>query len=753
MNQDTRPSLVTASLETGTPPAGWPVFDFKRFVVLRGRMIAVTTLFLAIPTVVAAWLFVPVGYTASADIRLLSAEPFVLEKPEDDTPYATYVNTQISIVTGNAVLSDVLKSPTVRDLPLLSSQDDPLEYLKGCVSAHISRGGEIITITCSMPEKEAARITLEQIVSVYMNYSITLVASMSDERLAWLTRERDARQVELDMQLEKIATLEKTLGIPVVGETPLETGEPQLYNESLIRAEEDLVKAQRSQAELQNQMTLAEALTDNVSKGLPAYDFGLEERVSADSRVSALRGEVVMAQARLAGASDIERENLPTRKIDEKRLASLRDNLQTVERDVRKEVLQSFQAQQSREFDSLTKEVEEAQQRVSKYKQLLDEYKGRVEKTTEQYAQLKDLESKVAETRSILDEVRSNIASIKVESNAPTRVQLVAPPSVPGGGPDYLPRIVGMLMAGAASLGVGVSLGVWRELTDQQLRSSQDLARLTDLPVVATIPHADEDSVPDKVAIPLVTERLPLSTLADAYRRVLAQFLHPDRGSVRDMGSLLVVSPTRGDGKTSLTCNLGVALAQAGRRVLLVDLSYRHPKLEKSFGLPEAEGLAEILSRCRAPNELLRQTHVPGLYVLGPGQDKDDLAGRLASREMSNFLVKALEEVDHVILDSPPWLIMADARLVALLVSSVLVVVGSGVSSLGMVARCLRELREIDAKVIGVVLNGARLTVGGYMKKNYELYHSYGEEMPSEMDRATPLIRRKAGSAGHESAR
>jgi tyrosine-protein kinase Etk/Wzc len=98
---------------------------------------------------------------------------------------------------------------------------------------------------------------------------------------------------------------------------------------------------------------------------------------------------------------------------------------------------------------------------------------------------------------------------------------------------------------------------------------------------------------------------------------------------------------------------------------------------------------------------------------------------------MAEFLEDATEHFDHVILDTPPWLIMADARLLDTHVGSVLLVVGSGVSTLGMVTRCLRELKETGANVIGVVLNGARLTAGGYMKENQKLYHSYGEETGS----------------------
>jgi capsular exopolysaccharide synthesis family protein len=210
----------------------------------------------------------------------------------------------------------------------------------------------------------------------------------------------------------------------------------------------------------------------------------------------------------------------------------------------------------------------------------------------------------------------------------------------------------------------------------------------------------------------------------------------------------------RGDGKSSLTSNLGIALAQAGRRVLLVDMSYRRPCLENLFGLDAREGLAEILGRSTTSDSQVNSTRLAGLFVLGPGLDSENLVGKLASRDMVTFLESATQQFDHVILDTPPWLIMADARLLAPLVEGVLVVVGSGVSTLGMVTRCLKEVKESGANVLGLILNGTRSTPGGYMKKNRELYHGYdsNDDSSRKASAQEPVIEGRvvAGGTGAE---
>ena len=231
--------------------------------------------------------------------------------------------------------------------------------------------------------------------------------------------------------------------------------------------------------------------------------------------------------------------------------------------------------------------------------------------------------------------------------------------------------------------------------------------------------------MPNSTNIALISEKEPLSTLADAYRRVLARLLHPDAGRSL-MPILAVVSPSKGDGKSSLASNLGIALARAGRRTLLIDICYWRHTLEKRFDLPQTAGLAEILKRKSTVDNAIHRTHVDNLYILGPGLDSSALVGALASREMHRLLEGASKTFDQVIIDTPPWLIMADARLTTQLVDGVLLVVGSEISTLGMVRRCLRELDEAKANVVGVVFNAARGTVGGYMKSNRELYYSYG---------------------------
>jgi capsular exopolysaccharide synthesis family protein len=712
-----------------------PRLSIKRLVWVQGPLVLIIAAVLAVPALLAGWFLTPVKYTASADIRFLASTPRVLSSEgqrDQSTPYDKFLNTQISIITGNAVLSRVLDEPSVRSLPGLAKVEDPLEYLKNQVSCRVQRNSELVSVTCSMSDAQSAKRALEEIVKVYMDYALGAEASAGGDRLSVLTKERDARQLELDSRLRQMSELQGNIGVPLTGASgaeTLDTRESDIYRQGLLKAEEELSKAQAQLSDSENLVAQIKGLQDKLRSApdKPIFECGVEDRVNQDSRVSAMRQDLVRSEANVASISQRQREDSPLRKEEEKRLASTHASVSQLERQVRREVLDGLRAQYEQQQSMLTKSVEEARQRADKLRQQLTDYETRVQKASDQLAELADLRQKSEETRTLLDEVRREISQINLESKAAARVQVAAPASVPGGGPNKLPRLIAMAVGLCAAFGVGGSFGLLRELLDQHIHSPEDLGRITRLPVIATLPHCSEDKSLASTPFETVTADHPNCAASEEFRRVLAKLLYPEDCSV-EVKTLVVASPTRGDGKTSLSCNLALAMAEASRRVLLVDLSARRPSIEKCFHLDPSEGLAELLHGDCSPEQVVQLTDFDNLCVIGPGIDAEDLAGRLASREMLRFMEWAEGEFDHVIMDTPPALLMSDVKLLAPLVDGVVVVIGVGVSSIGMVRRCLRELEVVGANMVGVVLNGLRNTRGGYLKHNLELYKAYGTE-------------------------
>jgi len=260
-------------------------------------------------------------------------------------------------------------------------------------------------------------------------------------------------------------------------------------------------------------------------------------------------------------------------------------------------------------------------------------------------------------------------------------------------------------------------------VTDQCVQSAADVAAVTRVPVLASIPDVAEDRLPKDAEPARVATEFPQSFTADELRRTVAPVLHAPRDG-RHVRTCLVSSPGRGDGKTTLACNLACVLAQSGRSVLLVDTDAQTPQVEAYLGGGGGAGLSEVLAGTPLAD---CAGHAPGhrnLTVLGPGRRTETLGGKLASQQMADFLAQASEQFDHVILDTRAALLVSDARLLAPQVDGILLVAGVGNATLGMVRRCVGSLSEREGtRILGIVLNKMRHRHGGYLRRNVAAYY------------------------------
>jgi capsular exopolysaccharide synthesis family protein len=203
-----------------------------------------------------------------------------------------------------------------------------------------------------------------------------------------------------------------------------------------------------------------------------------------------------------------------------------------------------------------------------------------------------------------------------------------------------------------------------------------------------------------------VVARSPRSASAEAYRtlRTNLQFSSIDR----DVRTILVTSAGEGEGKTTVVANLGVALAESGKRVLLIDCDLRQPGLHAVFGLAAAPGLSNAL--LDEPGELpTSATAVPGLSLLPAGDLPPNPAEFVASARLARLLDRAREAFDYVLIDSPPAGLVSDAAVLTPSVDGVVLVVSVGKTKRDVARRTKEQLDRVGARLLGVVLNNAKL--------------------------------------------
>jgi len=269
----------------------------------------------------------------------------------------------------------------------------------------------------------------------------------------------------------------------------------------------------------------------------------------------------------------------------------------------------------------------------------------------------------------------------------------------------------------------GVGLAFLLEFIDTSIKSPSDVSKRLELPMLGFVPHADDlDEEINDIRLAFATN--PHSVVGESFRqiRTCVQFSAP----AEQLQSLLVTSAQPGDGRTAVAMNLAAAFARNGKKVLVVDANFRQPAMEKLFPQCQNTGLSNALvSQC------LWSDHVceiePNLSVLPAGPLPPNPAELLGSDTMRLLVSEMVAQYDQVIIDGPPCLLVTDAAVMSSIADGTVLVVRATSNTFGVVQRSRDILNRVNARILGVVLNGIRVTAGGYLRKNYRTFYEYHE--------------------------
>jgi capsular exopolysaccharide synthesis family protein len=331
------------------------------------------------------------------------------------------------------------------------------------------------------------------------------------------------------------------------------------------------------------------------------------------------------------------------------------------------------------------------------------------------------LEALRAQVKMIDDQINL-IDSTASRSESISAVQWAQRPETPTE-PSF-PRLP-VSLAVAITLGLLLSLGIafLREVMDTTVRSPRDIAKVGQINVLGTVPHADEDPQATGASLPIVIFHSPTSILAESFRQVRTRLQHA--AALDTTRTLMVTSPGAGDGKTTVACNLAAGLALNGRRILLVDSNFRRPELHKIFSVENNAGLSNVLTSLDNFENSIQKTQVPNLDLLTTGPKPSNATEQLESQLLTDFIERALEEYDHVIFDSGPMLLVSETAALAPRVDGVISVVRAAANSRGLLTRMRDALRQVKAEHLGVVLNGVKAQAGGYYNRAIKSYYEY----------------------------
>jgi len=267
-------------------------------------------------------------------------------------------------------------------------------------------------------------------------------------------------------------------------------------------------------------------------------------------------------------------------------------------------------------------------------------------------------------------------------------------------GPMGVSRWAYLLLGAVLSLIVGTGLAITLESLDNRIKTNLDVERLLGLPVTALIPKSigSTDS-----GLARTVYANPLSPVAEAYRFLRTDFLL----SARAVGAkaVMVATAKPGQGGTSTIANLGISLAQDGKRVILVDADMRRPSLHRIFKVENDFGLSDVLSNEKDLDDVILSTEVDNLLIIPSGSSPSNPSELLGSGRMRMLVQKLTEHADYVLFDTPSAIAFTDAAVLSQVVDGVILVVRAQQVPRGAELQVRNLLNKANATILGVVLN------------------------------------------------
>lgn len=334
------------------------------------------------------------------------------------------------------------------------------------------------------------------------------------------------------------------------------------------------------------------------------------------------------------------------------------------------------------QLDEVEKSLQETKNKLSATKDLAE--KNRLETLTAQYQQIyTNLLMNLEQVR--LAEVQNTLVIVQVNPAKPSLVPVR--PNAP------LIAFIAAVLAVLLTTGAIFTIDAY----DDTIQTPQQITEALGLPVLGVILNHKNNAGP-------ISFEAPGSAVTEAFRSFRTNILYSDVDN--PLRTLLITSPSPKEGKTLICSNLAIVLAQGGKNVITVDADLRRPELHNRLNVPNTFGLTSMLLHPETiVSSVMRKTKVDGLFAITSGNLPNNPAELLGSHKMKQVLEKIKEQADIIVIDTPAVLPVTDAVALAPMVDGVLLVVQPGKTRLLAARVAIDQLRWVNAKLIGVIIN------------------------------------------------
>jgi capsular exopolysaccharide synthesis family protein len=642
-------------------------------------------------------------YPAQSRIYVDRALPSIMTNETQLGQSANYVYTQAELIRSTPVLVAVAEAEANANLETFREVDNRVGLLKENLSVTVGTKDDIINVWIQLPNGQDAAHIVNSVVDAYISRYAENRRTSTVEVLNILRNEKQLRDAELEQRRQALVDFRKQHTALAI----------QVDKENVITRRFSALSEELNQTEI----ALLEAKA-RYNRAKQMYD-------KPSDRIYLLEA----ASKHQAGMRDMDLEQ-QVRQIEQVLTA---ERAQWGEGHPRVRLLrESFAKQQKRlkeqqqaiivaYVDDLRQDYEVLEH---KRKELSTAYERQFKLATDvssQALELAALEEAFERTEKLCDILDQRIKEVDLSQETAGMNVSILEPAVASSQPSY-PVPSRFLASGVLAGGLlGFGLAWLRDLLDHRLKSVDEIASVLQLPVLGALPYFGDKQ--ETAQIGRLVALSPRSIAAESVR-TLRTALHFGLAG-HDAKAIVVTSPSPGDGKSTVASNLAIALAQADQRVLLVDADLRKPTQHLIFETSAARGLGSVLTDRRPVEEAIIPNVLESLDLLPCGPLPSNPVELLNNGFFADLLDKLRERYDRIIIDSPPVMPVADARVNAALGDATILVLRAERSTRRVSLAARNELWRVRATRIGVVVNGVPVRKQGHYGSGYG--YGYGE--------------------------
>ncbi len=647
-------------------------------------------------------------YTSTSKICVEQAGPQIFEKDTSGmiSMWDRYLYTQAARLKSTQILSAALKAPGMARLKTWANVGDPMMVLRRHLEVVVGKKDEIISVSFVSPYPEEAAQVVNTVIGSYIAAHEQRTRTTLGEVVRILKEEKTKRNEDLLSKLQKMTEFKQH-------NEGLALGTDQ-DNNVIVRQLEPLAsvlrEAQLATLETKSFYDAVRKTADEPS-GLRQLAEGQRARgiyATTSSESTFLRTELNRLERDKAETLRELKPQHPVVKALEEELQRTQKRLAELDEEFARGVLAAAEQQYLA--------AREKEQELQKY---FDKQRQEAVQLNKQLTQYTLLQSDYEQAMKLCDLLDSSIQRLDVTTEVGALNISILEAAEPALRPS---RPQKAKMAGAAlALGLvaGVGLALLRDRRDQRVRSAQEISTVLSLPVLGVVP-----SIRGPKQAPSVrgqkTRTNPASREAEAFRtiRTAIFFGAPKRGA----RTILITSPAPREGKSTVVANLGIVIAQAGQRTLILDADFRRPMQHRIFGVDrKTKGLSLVLAGRMAPEEAIVRTDLENLDVLTCGPDVPNPAEMLNSDRFARLVNTLSSEYERILIDSPPVTTVTDAHILGALCNATILVLRAEFSTRRVAAHAREGLASVGARVLGVVVNDV-----SDKGDRYGCYTSYG---------------------------